>query len=93
MRKPTLITEQQMLFNGWTKTTEDPAYLFEKRLPNRNPLNASMDSDIKLIIHGLYNEWRFAIVLPDGGFLNFIANTIEELNNFESKIDFYDPPF
>ena len=86
------ITKDQMIKDGWVKTI-DPAYLFEKSIENRNPINNSEDSAIKLIVHGLYNTWTFAILLPDGGMLNFVANTMEELQDFESRLDFYDPPF
>jgi hypothetical protein len=67
--------------------------LAEKKIENRNPLNASSDSDIKLVIHRLFNTHTFAILLPDGGMINFVANSMEELHTFERAINFYDPPF
>jgi hypothetical protein len=86
------ITEAHLIEDGWTKTVH-PVYPFQKSVPNRNPLNNSEDSEIRLVIHGMYNAWRFAIALPDGGLLNFVVNSMRELKDFESRIDFYDPPF
>lgn len=88
----TSITDKDMIDNGWEKSS-DPTYLFNKKIPNRNPLNASEDSDLHLTVHCLFNSWQFAVVMPDGGFLNFTAKNIEELCEFESRINFYDPPF
>jgi hypothetical protein len=82
----------QLLADGWVKT-EDPVFPFEKKIENTNPLNNSEDSDIKLVIHGMYNSTNFAVLLPDGGMLNFVANSLQELHEFEKKIMFYDPPF
>ena len=86
------ISKEELEADGWVRTI-DPVYLYEKKIENRNPLNASEDSDIKLLIHGMYNQWTFAISLPDGGLLNFVANSMKELKEFEDKILFYDPPF
>lgn len=88
------ITVDELKADGWVINDGEPSpYLAEKKIENRNPLNASEDSDIKLIIHRLYNQHSFAIVLPDGGMLNFAANTMEQLHAFEQAINFYDPPF
>ena len=86
------ISKEQLLADGWTETG-DLVFTIEKKVPNRNPLNSSGDTDIKLVVHGLYNCWRFAILLPDGGLLNFVANSMEELKSFEEKIAFYDPAY
>lgn len=86
------ITEEALLADGW-KQTGDNAVVAEKVIENRNPLNASEDSEIKLIIHNMYNQNAFAVLLPDGGMLNFVANSMEELRSFERAISFYDPPF
>lgn len=83
---------EQLLEDGWIKT-DDPVTPYKKKLENRNPLNASEDSDISLIIHGMYNTNTFAVALPDGGMLNFVANSMQELKQFENAIHFYDPPF
>lgn len=84
-----------MLADGWIKPSEHPGtILFEKLLENRNPINSTPeDSDIKLIVHGFYNQWTFAVLLPDGGMLNFVANSMDELQDFESRLNFYDPPY
>ena len=74
---------------GWIKNDDG----YEKTIENRNPLNASEDSDIKLIIHQMFNTPMFAVLLPDGGMLNFVANSMKALKQFENSIDFYDPPF
>lgn len=90
------ITPELLIADGWKKTEgEEPrVVLFEKAIENRNPLNNDPDdTDIKLIIHGYYNVWRFAIAFPDGGMLNFIANSMAELKAFENAIDFYDCPY
>lgn len=87
------ISLDQMLAAGWIKTT-DPVFLFEKEIPNRNPINNTPeDSDIKFVCHGMYNCWTFAILLPDGGLLNFVANSMKDLEFFEEHLNFYDPPF
>lgn len=90
--KKAAITEVEMLKDGWVKT-DDRVFLFKKKIPNRNPINDSEDSEIELVVHGMYNCWTFAIVLPDGGMLNFVANSMKELKDFENRINFYDPPF
>lgn len=88
------ITKESLLADGWVETPGDGTDCYaEKKIENRNPLNASSDSDIKLIIHGMYNTNTFAVLLPDGGMLNFVANSMKELRNFENAISFYDPPF
>lgn len=87
----TEITKELLFANGWVQG--EPPYYAEKKIENRNPLNASEDSDISLIIHGMYNAQTFAVLLPDGGMLNFVANSMEELAQFENSINFYDPPF
>lgn len=86
------ISIEQLLNDGWVQTT-DPTTPFKKQIENRNPLNASEDSNIQLIIHGMYNSNNFAILLPDGGLLNFVANSMAELQQFEKAIMFFDPPF
>lgn len=87
------ISAEQMEADGWVKGT-DPVYLYSKPIPNRNPINNTPeDSDIKLIVHGLYNKWTFAVVFPDGGMLNFVANSMADLQKFESMLNFFDPPF
>jgi len=92
MKKAT-ITIEQMIEDGWKKK-RDKVFPYEKKIPNRNPINSTPeDSDIKLVVHGMYNCWTFAVLLPDGGMLNFVANSMKELKDFENKIDFYDPPF
>lgn len=92
-KKKADISPEQMEADGWVKTT-DPAYLYKKAIPNRNPINCTPeDSDICLIVHGLYNQWTFAVQFPDGGLLNFVANSMDDLKKFESMLNFYDPPF
>lgn len=86
------ITVAQLLSNGWSRT-EDSTVPYEKKIPNRNPLNNSEETEIVLVVHSLYNVWRFAIQFPDGGLLNFTANTMQELQEFEKRLDFFDPPF
>jgi hypothetical protein len=41
----------------------------------------------------MYNCETFAVILPDGGMLNFQVNSMAELQAFEKAIKFYDPPF
>lgn len=86
------ITNEALLADGWVEVGDDPACYAEKKIENRNPINAE-DSDISLIIHGMYNSNTFAVLLPDGGMLNFVANSMAELRAFERAISFYDPPF
>lgn len=87
------LSVDNLLANGWVKT-DDPISPFKKVLPNRNPINDTPeDSDICLIIHRYYNSQMFAVLLPDGGMLNFIANDMNELAAFENALNFYDPSF
>lgn len=86
------ITLEALKADGW-KETKDSTVFAEKKIPNRNPLNASEDSDITLVIHGMYNDQTFAVSFPDGGLLNFSIATMAELQAFEKAIMFYDPPF
>lgn len=91
-KKPTPLSADALLANGWTQTGEHDI-IARKKIENRNPLNASEDSDIELVVHGMYNSQTFALLLPDGGMLNFVVNNMKELQAFEKAIDFYDPPF
>lgn len=86
------ITKEALLADGWVLTVSG-MFPIEKKLENINPLNSSEESDIKLVVHQMYNVETFAIGLPDGGLLNFSANSMEELKAFEAAISFYDPPF
>ena len=90
--KKAAITEEEMIADGWIKSTEQPAiFLFEKPIENRNPLNNDPDdTDIKLVLHGMYNCWTFAVLFPSGAMLNFVANSMKDLRKFESMLDFYD---
>lgn len=92
MDKITAITIDALWADGWIKTN-DPVTPMQKKIENINPLNASEDSDIKLVIHRMYNTESFAVVLPDGGLLNFHVGSMDELKAFEKAIVFYDPPF
>ena len=89
------ITEEKMIADGWIKSKEQPAIvLFEKPIENINPINDDPeDTSIKLIVHGYYNSWTFAVLFPDGGMLNFVANTMAELQDFEKRLTFYDCPY
>jgi len=89
------ITKEQMIADGWVETKETPAiFLMEKQIPNRNPINDDPeDTDIKLVVHGFYNTWTFAVLFPSGAMLNFVANSIKALKQFENSLNFYDPPF
>lgn len=86
------ITAENLIESGWVKTG-DAVTPFKKELLNRNPLNASEDSDIKMVVHCMYNEWTFAIALPDGGLLNLNIQNFSQLKQIENAINFYDPPF
>lgn len=86
------ITANKLLESGWKKT-EDSVTPFVKEFPNRNPLNASEDSDIKMVVHCMYNGWTFAVCLPDGGLLNLNVQNFSQLKQIENAINFYDPPF
>lgn len=87
-----MITKEQLIESGW-KEGIDPAGRLYKEIENINPLNASEDTDIQLVIHTMYNQPQVAIALPDGGLLNFNPQSMEELNQLETMISFYDAPF
>lgn len=86
------ITLEALLADGWTKTN-DPVSPLEKKIVNLNPLSAPEDSDIKMVVHCMYNDQTFAVLLPDGGMLNFQPGSMADLQAFEKAIMFYDPPF
>jgi hypothetical protein len=86
------ITKELLLADGWVEKS-DPLLFAEKRIENRNPLNASEDTDIKLVLHGMYNDQTFAVLFPDGGMLNFSPGSMKELQAFEKAIGFYDSTF
>lgn len=86
-----MITEEILLANGWNATKEEPGILFEKKIENRNPINDDPDdTDITLVLHHMFNTPQLAVQFPNGAMLNFHVESIEELNKFESQIDFYD---
>lgn len=89
------ITKELLAADGWTiHKDSDPTHFAEKKIPNRNPINSTPeDTDIKLVLHAMYNSTTFAIEFPDGGLLNFVANSMEELKQFENAITFYDCPY
>ena len=84
------ITPELLLENGWVKT-DDPIVIFEKKIENRNPINSDPeDTDLKLIVHGYFGGWMFALFFPNGAMLNIMVKDIDELNAFENMIGFYD---
>lgn len=88
--KKASITKEQLLADGW-KETDDKVFILEKEIENRNPINSDPeDTDIKLVIHGMYNQWTFAVLFPSGAMLNFVANSMRDLKKFESMLWFYD---
>lgn len=90
------ITIELLTADGWVKPegNDGIGIYFEKKLPNRNFLNNTPeDSDISLILHGMYNSQNFAVQLPNGAMLNFIANSMAELKSFEKALYFYDPEY
>lgn len=90
----TPITQETLKADGWIITETVLECLAEKKIENRNQINSTPeDSDISLIVHAMYNTNTFAVQLPDGGLLNIVVNSMEELQSFEKAIDFYDPPF
>lgn len=93
----TNITKEKLIEDGWVEPNDKDTKLviaLEKIIENRNPINDDPeDTEIRLIIHRFYNEHRFAIRFPNGGMLNFVANSMQELKDFENKIDFYDCPY
>ena len=94
MAKRKKITLEMLKERGWKETPEsNPICLLEKKIENINPVNSSEDTDISLIVHGMYNNHQFALALPDGGMLNFGFETIEQLELFEKMIMWYDAPF
>lgn len=90
----TKITKELLIQNGWVESKDQIGIFMIKDIPNENPINDDPeDTDIKLILHGMYNSQTFAVLFPDGGMLNFIANSIEELTDFEHRLTFYDCPY
>jgi hypothetical protein len=89
------ITKEALLADGWIEVKEDLKVVhLEKLIPNRNPINSCPDdTDIKLILHSFFNQPAFAVFMPDGSMLNFVANSMKDLRKFESMINFYDCPY
>jgi len=91
-----VISKDMLKERGWVECTEEngyPMFLMEKPIENINPLNTSEDTDIKLVVHCMYNSTQCAILMPDGGLLNFSFETIDQLDLFEKMVQFYDAPF
>lgn len=86
------ITKELLAADGWTINKDsDPSHFAYKKIPNRNPINSDPDdTDIKLVLHGMYNSTTFAVEFPSGALLNFVANSMVELKAFENAITFYD---
>ena len=95
MSKQTIITPEILKSNGWDirEGVESVITLAEKKIPNTNPINSSEDSEIKLVLHRDFGQIQFAIQLPCGGRVNFNVESMEQLNEFEKMIDFYNPNF
>lgn len=88
-----MVTKEELLKNGW-KETGERLFPLEKEIENRNPLNNDPeDTEIKLVVHGMYNDLTIALMLPDGGLLNLNIETIDDLASFEKMIAFYDCPY
>lgn len=89
MKKST-ISPEQLINDGWVKT-DDSIVLYEKKIENKNPLNATPeDTDISLVLHRLFGSPMFGVSFPNGSMLNFFAESIEDLKKFEEMILFYD---
>lgn len=93
MGNPILSSADNILISMGFEKTSDSVYLFEKILPNNNPLNESEETQLKIIVHTLYNVPSFAIVFPDGGMLNLNIKNFAQLPVIEAMINFYDPSF
>ena len=93
MSERTKITKELLSEDGWVYSDGQVIFM-EKEIPNRNPINNAKDeTGISLVLHGLYNSSTFAVSFPDGGMLNFAANSMEDLKKFEQMLNFYDPNF
>lgn len=93
MPKTSTIKMEDLIADGWNATL-DTAFPFEKKLPNRNPLNDDEEeTGIKLVIHLMYNTTQLALALPDGGLININVASMRALKQFENAIDFYDCPY
>jgi len=89
----TTITKELLISDGWEFVQDDPSISMEKKLANHNPICEDETTDIYLAIHNDYNVNMFAVILGECGMLNFKAESMEELKDFESKILFFDPNF
>ena len=82
---------KSLIDNGWVINQDDPIFVLEKPIENRNPINDNPeDTGIKLVVHRMNNSHTFAVLFPNGAMLNFVADSIEQLNDFEKKILYYD---
>lgn len=94
MKRETPINQKTLKREGWTFNNDIGPFICEKKLPNQNFLNSNdKETGITLVVHRMYNDQTFAVQFADGSKLNFVANTMEELKEFEGKIAFYDASF
>ena len=87
------ITKELLIADGWVLIENDPTISLEKKLLNNNPICEDETTDIYLVIHNDYNVNMFAVVLGECGMLNFKAESMAELKQFESNLLFFDPNF
>lgn len=86
------ITEEQLLNNGWERTS-DPVYPLKKCITHKDHDYNPEDGDINLILHCLSNCWMFALSLPGGTIINIDPASIEDINHFERMILSVDSPY
>jgi hypothetical protein len=90
-KKP--ITKEELLANGWEETN-DAVFPIKKCLSDKEHEDYDAEEgDIELVIHGMHNIWAFGLSLPDGGLVDIVVDSIEQLNMFEKMIAGYNPPY
>ena len=86
------ISKETLLKNGWIEQ-DDPLIPFIKKIENRNPINDDdEETGLNFVVHLHTNYPVFALLLPDGGFINFNISDYNDIENIERLVDYYDPP-
>jgi len=83
------IDKDKLLKLGWVEGT-DPIYPMSKVLSDPE---INEEDHLRLVVHQLEGGWMFAVSMPDGGLLNFVAHSTEELQTFEKMIHSYNPTY
>ena len=82
------ITTEQLLAAGWVEVKDNHVIKWQKDIRAHDVM--SEDLKISLVLHWLYNELTFGVMLTNGSMLNFTPQSIEDILVLERILDTYD---